>query len=164
MTSGKIVKKFFSKAEAENAATYQRALAKKEGRIILKVRVVNAYELYQANGWFKSSPFKILGTPRMDQYMVVVYYNINVVAVKNTSALKKKIVKASKTKNAGKVFKIVRLNTAQQQQVKATGFVYTSNITVPAFKFRYRMTFSTGRMKYNSISFTPPTYSCQIAA
>lgn len=164
MTSGKIVKKFFSKAEAVYAATYQRAQAKKEGRIVLKVRVVNAYELYMSNGWFKANPFKMLGTPGMDQYMVVVFYNLNITPVAKTSALKKKIVKAAKTNTASKIFKVVRLNVAQLNKVKAIGFVHASDSTVPVVRFSYRVTHTLGDDSFTSTSFAAPTYRCQIAA
>jgi hypothetical protein len=164
MKSGKIVKKLFSKVEAENAATYQCELAKKQGRPVFEVHVVNAYELYQANGWFKSSPFKMLGIPSTDQYMVVLYYNVNVVPVKRTSALKTKLVAVAKTKTASTMFKIVRLNIAQLNNVKATAFNHVSDTTLSVVRFSYNTTRTLGEFAFISNSFAAPTYRCQIAA
>jgi hypothetical protein len=164
MTSGKIVKKFFSKADAEKAATYQPAQARKEGRIILKVGVVNAYELYQANGWFKANPFKSLGIPTVDQYMVFVYYNQNVVPVKKKSALKKKIMAAAKSNAAARMFKIIKLTELQLSGAKGIRFVHTSSATVPAFRFRYRTNRSVEQVAFTSSVMALPTYSYAQAA
>ena len=164
MKSIKIVQKFFSKKEAANAASYQRSKAKSENLVVSKIEIADAYELFKLNGWLKKHPFKSLGFPTPGQFMVIVHYNHNVVAIKKTSSLKKNIVKAAKAKNAGEKFKIVRLNDSQKQQVTTSGFGFVSNITAPAFKFKYRMTFSIGHMKYKSTSFTSPTYCCQRAA
>jgi len=164
MKSIKIVKKFFSKAEAVNAAAYQRSMAKKNNLVISKVEIIDAYELFKLNGWLKKTPFENIGYPAPGQFMVIVRYNYNVVAVKKTSTLNKKIVSAAKNNTAGKKFKVVRLNDAQKQVVSSSLLSFVSNITVPAYRFKYRITYSVGKMKYNSISFTPPTYVCQLAA
>jgi hypothetical protein len=96
--------------------------------------------------------------------MVVVIYNLNVVPVKGTSLLKKKIVTAAKAKIAPKMFKVVRLNERQLGKVKSMPSVYASNATGPVVRFKYRHTYSIGPLNFTSCAVTAPTYSCQFAA
>lgn len=70
----KIVREFFGIAAAKAQATWQRAKAKKDGRQILKIEIVPAYELFKTNGWFKNNPFKKIGIPSPGQFMVIVHF------------------------------------------------------------------------------------------
>lgn len=70
----KIVKEFFGIAAAKAQATWQRVKAKKDGRQIHKIEIVPAYELFKTNGWFKNNPFKKIGIPSPEQYMVIVHF------------------------------------------------------------------------------------------
>lgn len=108
MKKVKIVQKFYSKFEANCEAAYQRAKAKKDGVIVTKVEIVCAYKLYQVNGWFKNNPFKKLGLPMVDCFMVIVHYSANFCSPVTLTTLKKKIVKAVKTNTTRSSFFIVR--------------------------------------------------------
>ena len=162
MKSGKLIKKFFNESEAKNASSFQRSKAKKEGLIILKVEVVDAYQLFKQNGWDKKNPFEKIGWPVPGQFMVIVHYNYNVQAVKATSVVKKQIIKANKLKDATKRFRIVKLNVAQKALIN-TLFNYTSNITVPTFRFRYFRTATSGKIS-KRVPFAPIGYAYKVAA
>ncbi len=161
MKSGKLVKKFFNESEAKRAASYQRSMAKKQGLVILKVEIVDAYQLFKQNGWLKKNPFEKIGWPVPGQFMVIVHYNYNVQVVKKSSAVKKQIVKAAKLKDASKRFQAVKLNVAQKSQVAGL-FNYTSNIAVPVFRFRFFKAATSGKVK--RIPFEPVSYNYLVAA
>lgn len=159
----KIVQKFFTKTQAAKASSYQKAKAKKENMVISKVEIINAHELFKMNGWLKNNPFKRLGFPTPEDFLVIVHYNHNITPLKTTS-IKRKIQKASKLKNAGEKFHIVRLTGTQKKCAVVAGHIYVSSITVPAFRFRFRSTLSIGKMLPTSIPFQPQSYRYSVAA
>lgn len=118
MKSIKIVQDFFNKNDAKKAASYQRAKARKLKIKINKVEILNAYEFFKLNGWLKKSPFKTLGTPNPEQFIVIIHYNTNVVPVKENDRLKNKIVKASINKDANKRLFFIRLTKYQKANVQ----------------------------------------------
>ena len=96
MNKVKIIRKFFSISGANREATYQRLLGKKENTLIAKVEIVSAYKLYLVNGWFKNNPFKKLGIPMVDCFMVIVHYSANFCNSVSIADVKKKIVNSVK--------------------------------------------------------------------
>lgn len=137
MNKIKIIRKFFTNGEAKKEATRQRQLAKEKNILLGKVEVIEAYDLFKANGWFRSNPFKKLGLPAPEQFMVIVHYSANVCAVVKGDRLKKKIVKAVKEKKVKKTFFFVKLSEAQHAARAHLSINYVMNATLPAWKFRY---------------------------
>jgi hypothetical protein len=109
MKKVKIVKEFFGLAAAKAQATWQRAKAKKEGRQIHKIEIVPAYELFKTNGWFKNNPFKKIGIPAPEQYMVIVHYAIESPVTEPVKELGAIIKSAKSSKCISQALFIVRL-------------------------------------------------------
>jgi len=160
----KIVQKFFTKAQAKNAISYQKQKAKKENIFITKVESVNAYDLFKSNGWLKKSPFINLANPTPDDYVIIVQYNYNIISTKKTSSIKRKIANASKLKNAPSKFHIVKLTKTQKHHILITTLSYVSNVSVPAWRFKFETQTSFGSIKSKSIDLTTQYYRYSIAA
>lgn len=113
----KIVQKYFTELEARKAAAYQRQHAKKKNVLVSKVEILSAYNLFKANGWFKCNPFKKLGLPAPEQYMVIVHYGVGPATSKQAANLKNRIVHAVRKKEVGKRFFVVKLSKYQLKRV-----------------------------------------------
>ncbi|MBN9485541.1 MAG: hypothetical protein BGO70_03725 [Bacteroidetes bacterium 43-93] len=109
----KIVQRYFTEAEAKKAAAFQRQSAKKRNLLVSKVEIIPAYSLFKQNGWFKQNPFKSIGLPGPEQFMVIVHYSIEQASGKQAINIKKRITKAVKENNVRKNFFIVTLNSYQ---------------------------------------------------
>jgi len=109
----KIVQKYFTEAEAKKAATFQRQNAKKKNVLVSKVEIISAYGLFKQNGWFKQNPFKSIGLPGPEQFMVIVHYSIEQATDKQSINIKKRIIKAVKGNAVRKSFFIVKLDNYQ---------------------------------------------------
>lgn len=108
----KIIQKYFTESEARKAATYQRQHAK-NNVLVSKVEILSAYNLFEANGWFKCNPFKTLGLPAPEQYMVIVHYSIELATSKQATNLKNRIVDAVRKNAVGRRFFVVKLSNYQ---------------------------------------------------
>lgn len=105
----KIVREFFGIAAAKAQATWQRAKAKKEGRQIHKIEIVSAYELFKTNGWFKNNPFKKIGIPTPEQYMVIVHFESEMPAVEVKNEVETIVKRVKFSNDLNNTISIVRL-------------------------------------------------------
>lgn len=117
----KIVQRFFSKSESVKAKSYQLANAKKNGLLIEKVEIINAHDLFRKNGWLKNNPFKSLGLPNPDQFIVIVHYKSEI-ETKPKSIKQPKVTK-SKVSIQSKL-KIVKVNVSIETMVPKTVVLY----------------------------------------
>jgi len=137
MQTIKIVQKFFTEKEAIKAISYQRAQAKKQGKLIARIEKIEAHKFFVRNGWVKKSPFAALGLPQSVDFMVVVYYTVGKDASAKEKLVQKRIIRAKKKKNTAEKFFIVRLTEHQIQSITPTAFKFVSNTTFPVTRFRY---------------------------
>jgi|GEM_PF-5976036 len=147
MKKVKIVQKFLSKYEANCEAVYQRSKAKKMGVLITAVEIVPAYKLYQVNGWFKNNPFKKLGIPMVDCFMVIVHYSANLSSPVAAKEIRKKIVRAVRANTVRGSFYIVRFVPTQLNTV---GSILASNNILSstiAIQYKHITTCSKGKNK-----------------
>lgn len=105
----KIVREFFGIAAAKAQATWQRAKAKKEGRQIHKIEIVPAYELFKTNGWFKNNPFKKIGIPTSEQYIVIVHFEPEIPLVEVKKVLETSAKRVKFSNDLSNTISIVRL-------------------------------------------------------
>ena len=129
----KLVKKLLLKNEAQQLASSLRANAKKQGLLRAKVEIVNAYELFKVNGWFKKSPYNI-GWPEPDQFMVLMHYYIQIAVPVAPAIITKKIVRAKKAKRLAARFfpiKIHKKHVINNNPEK----VHIYNISTHPFRF-----------------------------
>ena len=129
MKTIKIIQRFFNKSEAHSHAAYQRQKAKKDGVQLDEVEVVAAYDLYKSNGWFRKKPFKQLGIPAPEQYMVIIKYAVASVQVEKVHVIKKKINKAKCTNTIIKSFIIVKISSLVATHKKIFWLSYALNMT-----------------------------------
>lgn len=113
----KIVQRYFTESEARKAAAYQRQHAKKNNVLVSKVEVMSAYDLFKTNGWFKCNPFKKLGFPGPEQYIIIVHYSAELATCRQAQNLKKRIVMAVRKKEVRKRFFVVKLSRYQLKSV-----------------------------------------------
>jgi hypothetical protein len=162
MKKVKIVQKFFSKFEANCETAYQRSKAKKDG-VMVTVEIVSAYKLYLVNGWFKNNPFKKLGLPMVDCFMVIVHYSANFCSPVALTTLKKKIVKADKTNTTRSSFFIVR---SVPTTIDSMGSILTPASTLSntiVIQYKHLTTCSKGRNKM-TLAIHPLNMQYRIAA
>ena len=137
MQVAKIIQKFYSKSQAQAHAQYLRAKAKKENVLVANIEIVNAYELYKTNGWFKKSPFKNLGMPSVDAYIVIVHRTANVIAPVELQKIQKKIKKAVKSNTIHTSFFIVKLSPSQINEIEMSKLTLTRSLS-NTFGFKYK--------------------------
>ncbi len=118
MQIAKIIQKFYSKSQAQAHAQYLRTKAKKENVLVAKIEVVNAYDLYVTNNFFKNPKYKNLGTPSVDTYMVIVHKTSNVIAPVEVKKIQKKIKEAVKNNTVRTSFYIVKLTFSQINEIE----------------------------------------------
>ena len=95
MKSIKIVARFFSKTDAKSQVSYERALAKQNGKEIEAIKIEDACQLYIADSWFKSK-IKLIGRPLQGQLIVVVYCKVASVQTQPVAKPSKKVEAKSK--------------------------------------------------------------------
>jgi len=159
----KIVKKFFTKAEAKAAVIYQKQKARKENRLISNIEVIDACKLYRMNGWYKTKRFESLGLPVEGQFMLIIYYNANECTVIKTRKMKDKIRKAVKEDKVVKQFLIVKLREEQLRSISLAGLNYVSKISVSAVSFKYSVSWDQQAQQRNCVILRLPV-SMAIAA
>ena len=162
MKKVKIVQKFLSKYEANCEAIYQRSKAKKAGVLITAVEIVPAYKLYQVNGWFKNNPFKKLGIPMADCFMVILHYSANLSSPVAAKEIRKKIVKAVKANTVGGSFFIVRFVPAQ---LNTEGSILAPNnvSSTIAIQYKHLTTCAKGKNKM-TLAILPLNMQYRVAA
>lgn len=164
MQIAKIIQKFYSKSGAQAHAQYLRAKAKKENVLIANIEIVNAYELYKTNGWFKKSPFKNLGMPSVDTYMVIVHRTANVIAPVELKKIQKKIKKAVKNNTVRTSFFIVKLSPPQINEIEMSKLTLPRTLsTTLGFKYKHLTQCSAGKNKIH-LAFHPLGMHYSIAA
>ena len=137
MQIAKIIQKFYSKSQAQAHVQYLRAKAKKENVLVAKIEVVSAYDLYVTNGWFKKCPFKNLGMPTVDTYMVIVHHTANVIAPVEIKKIQKKIKAAIKRNTVRTSFYIVKLTPSQINEIEMSKLTPTCSLS-KTFGFQYK--------------------------
>ena len=144
----KIVQRFFSKSKAVDYAAYLRSKAKKENILIPRVEIVNAYALFKTNGWFKKSPYRGVGMPTADTFMVIVHYDANLIKPVPVEQLRNKIVKAVKKNRVRKHFFIVKLSPVQQKQMEKSKQASINRISMTiGVQFKRLVTYFTSKNK-----------------
>ena len=137
MQVAKIIQKFYSKSQAQAHAQYLHAKAKKENVLVAKIEIVNAYDLYVTNGWFKKRPFKNMGTPTVDTYMVIVHRTANLITPVEIKKIQKKIKAAVKNNTVRTSFYIVNLTPSQINEIEMSKLTPTCSAT-KTFGFQYK--------------------------
>lgn len=145
MQTAKIIQKFFTKSQAQAHAAYLKLKAKKENVLLAGIEIVNAYELYKTNSWFKKSPFKHLGMPTVDSYLVIVHYQANVCEPIRPKVIKKKIKKAVANGTVSRTFFVVKPSQKQTKEINALKLRPLSKTAV--VKYIHLTTCSPGRNK-----------------
>ncbi len=164
MQTAKIIQKFYSKSQAQAHAQYLRAKAKKENVLVAKIEVVNAYDLYVTNGWFKKRPFKNLGSPTVDSYLVIVYSTANVIAPVEVKKIQKKIKEALKKNTVRTSFFIVKLTPKQVNEIGMAKVNHNGSLTKTiGFKYKHLTQCSEGKDKMR-LSLNPIGMHYSIAA
>ena len=138
MQIAKIIQKFYSKTQAQAHVQYLRAKAKKENVLIAKIEIVNAYDLYVTNNWFKKRPFKNLGSPSVDTYMVLVHRTANVIAPVEVKKIQQKIKKAVANNRVRSSFYIVKLAPSQINEIEKSKIASSSYSLSKTFGFQYK--------------------------
>jgi len=147
MQTARIIQKFYTKAQANSHASYLRAKAKEANELVAKIEVVNAYNLYTTNNWFKKCPYK-LGTPTVDTYMVIVHHTANFIAPLETSTIKKEIKRAVAKNKVRSTFFIVRLNLKQINEIKMSKLTPSSSLSnTIGIQYKHLTRCSTGKNK-----------------
>lgn len=117
----KIVQRFFSKSESVKAKSFQLAQAKQQNLKVEKVEILNAHDLYRKNGWLKNNPFKSLGLPNPDQFIVIVHYKSEIKT--KPKSIKQPRVTKSKFSIKSKL-KIVKVNVSFETMAPKTVVLY----------------------------------------
>jgi len=138
MQIAKIIQKFYSKSQAQAHAQYLRTKAKKENVLLAKIEIVNAYDLYVTNNFFKNPKYKNLGTPSVDTYMVIVHKTSNVIVPVEVKKIQKKIKQAVKKNTVHTSFYIVKLTLSQINEIKMSKLTLTCSLTKTiGFKYKH---------------------------
>jgi hypothetical protein len=136
----KIVRKYVSKSEIAKVKAYQKRLARSENRLVLKVETVDACDFFRANKEAAKRLFKDWAHPQVGEYIVIVHYCMDVCIVNKKRSIKEKIKKAVRERNEAKVFFVIKLDKKKSDMMKVVALNYTTNFSVPAYKFRYYTT------------------------
>lgn len=135
----KIVQAYYTRTAAKEAVTYQKQLARKNNLLISNVEVISAESLFKANGWFKSNPFKKLGLPAPEQFMVIVHYSCNVLVPRKLESVARKIDAAKKKGVVSKAFFVVKLSPHQELSLSKFKSIYSVCTSTPVWKYKYTM-------------------------